>query len=937
MCPNGVIEFGPFRLVARERRLERDGLAVKVGSRALDLLIALAERAGEVVSKEELIARLWPDTTVEGSGIRVHVAGLRKALGDGQEGAGYVTNVPGRGYRLVAPISRSSRPAQPDPLDPVADETSHNLPSKLERIVGREGAIAEIGKQLSASRFVTIVGPGGMGKTTVAVAVAHAVRSDFAGPVCFVDLASLSDARQVSASVAAALGLAALADDATSNIMAFLHDRRALLVLDSCEHVMETVAPLAERIFGGAAQVHILATSREALRVQGEHVHRLAPLGSPSSNDAITSADALTFPAIQLFVERATASGARLALTDADAPMIAQICRMLDGIALAIELAASRVDAYGIRGTASLLENRLGLRWLGRRTALPRHQTLSAMLDWSYDLLDEVERMVLRRLSIFVGPFSLHAVAAVAGGEELQSDQAVDVLGSLVEKSLVSVDTSNSAVRYRLLDTTRAYAQSRLDEAKERDATAKRHALYLCSVLDGEGGLAFVEHVGNARAALKWCFSNTGDTILGAALAASLAPMFMDLALLRECQRRVEIAVATLSDADRGTQREMQLQGALGVSLMFSRGNSREVQTALTRALALGDELDDPHLQLRLLGALHISLYRLGEFREALGVAERSRGVAKRLTDPAASSLSEWMIGTTHHLLGGQVEAEKLCRTALAPPPMSKRLAMVHFGFDPRIRALVILGRALWLVGRADDARRVTTETIREATETGQPVTLASAFVWTSSVFLWSGDLNAAEEIVDKLVAYAERHALGPYHVAVGLGLKGELAVKRGAAGVGVDLLRRSVEGLHAENQQMLQTVFATALAEGLGVLGQHDEALVTIDRAIGATARNGGSFDLPEMLRVKGHLLASAPVADEDEAERYLVRALECARGQGALGWELRAASTLARLWSKRGRRKEAGELLTASYSRFSQGFQTADLLAAKQLLSEL
>ncbi len=161
--------------------------------------------------------------------------------------------------------------------------------------------------------------------------------------------------------------------------------------------------------------------------------------------------------------------------------------------------------------------------------------------------------------------------------------------------------------------------------------------------------------------------------------------------------------------------------------------------------------------------------------------------------------------------------------------------------------------------------------------------------------------------------------------------------MKRGAAGVGVDLLRRSVEGLHAENQQMLQTVFATALAEGLGVLGQHDEALVTIDRAIGATARNGGSFDLPEMLRVKGHLLASAPVADEDEAERYLVRALECARGQGALGWELRAASTLARLWSKRGRRKEAGELLTASYSRFSQGFQTADLLAAKQLLSEL
>ena len=931
-----MIEFGPFRLIAQERRLERAGQVVKVGSRALDLLIALAERAGEVVSKEDLIARLWPDTTVEGSGIRVHVAALRKALGEAENGVSYVTNVPGRGYRLAAPVSRPNRPAAPDVVDTV-DEATHNLPSRLERIVGRQDAIAEIGKQLSANRFVTIVGPGGMGKTTVAVAVAHAARADFVGPVCFVDLASLSDARQVSAGVAAALGLAPLADDATSNIIAFLHDRRALLMLDSCEHVMETVAPLAERIFGGAAQVHILATSRESLRVQGEHVYRLAPLSSPAASEAITAADALTFPAIQLFVERATAGGARLTLTDVDAPMIAAICRMLDGVALAIELAASRVDAYGIRGTASLLETRFGLRWLGRRTALPRHQTLSAMLDWSYDLLGDLERMVLRRLSILVGSFSLEAAAAVASCAELDGDHAVEILGSLVEKSLVSVDTGSSVVRYRLLDTTRAYAQGKLDEAKERDATARRHALYLCAVLDGEGSQAFVEHDGNARAALKWSFSDTGDTTLGAALAASLAPMFMDLALLRECQRRVEIALATLSDTDRGTRREMQLQGALGVSLMFSRGNGQEVQTALTRALALGDELDDPHLQMRLLGALHISLYRLGEFREALAIAERSRDVAKRLTDPAASALSDWMIGTTHHLLGGQVEAEKLCRSALAPPPMSKRLAMVHFGFDPRIRALVILGRSLWLVGRADDARRVTTETIREATETGQPLTLASAFVWTSSVFLWSGALNAAEEIVDRLVAYAERHALGPYHAAVGLGLKGELAVKRGAAGVGVDLLRRSVEALQAENQQMLQTVFATALAEGLGLLGQHDEALVTIDRAIGATDRNGGSFDLPEMLRVRGYLLASMPVADEQEAERCLVRAIDRAKDQGAIGWELRAATDLARLWCKQGRRADARQIVSGSYERFSQGFQTTDLLAAKQLLSEL
>ena len=207
---NAVLEFGPFRLIVHERRLERAGLAIKIGSRALDLLVLLADRAGEVVSKEELIARLWPDTTVEDSGIRVHIAGLRKALGDGQEGASYVTNVPGRGYRFVGRITRSILSAPGTPSEPVVDEASHNLPSRLERIVGRENAIAEIAEQLSVSRFVSVVGPGGMGKTTVAVAVAHAWVSDFGGNVCFVDLGSLLDSGQVSASVASALGLAPL-------------------------------------------------------------------------------------------------------------------------------------------------------------------------------------------------------------------------------------------------------------------------------------------------------------------------------------------------------------------------------------------------------------------------------------------------------------------------------------------------------------------------------------------------------------------------------------------------------------------------------------------------------------------------------------------------------------------------------------------------------
>lgn len=931
-----VLSFGPFRVFLQERRLEKDGAAVPLGSRAFEVLVALAEQAGRVVSKEDLAAYVWPNTVVGESGLRVQIATLRKALGDGQ----YITNIPGRGYCFVGEVARSGRPSRGVGAGTVAERAGHSLPQPLARMVGREDARQGISSELVDGRFVTVVGPGGMGKTTVAVAVAHELLAEFQGEVYFVDLAPLNDARQVATSVACAFGLSLQPDEAATSLIDFLSPRRVLLVLDSCERVMNEVAALSERLFVDTRNVHILATSREALRVEGERVHRMSPLDSPPEDERLTLAEALTFPAVQLFVERATAGGARLQLTDRDAPAIADICRRLDGIALAIELAAGRVGAYGVAGTAALLDNRLKLLWQGRRTAPPRHQTLTSMLDWSYDLLTESERVILRRSSIFVGRFSPDGVAAVAADVQVDLERALDILGGLVEKSLVSVDNGGPTARYRLLDTTRAYAQEKLDEANERDATARRHAGYICNALDKQhrdgGPYTNAEYTGNVGAALKWSFSDTGDTMLGAALAAASAPTVMDPSLLRECQRRVEIALRTLDDADRGTPREMQLQAALGVSLMFTRGNSPEVQVALRRSLALADELHDPLEQLRILTTLHLSLYQFGEFRESLSIAERSEAAAARLMDPTAHLLADWMIGVSHHLLGDQAETVKRCETALTPPPGS-RLTMVQFRFDHRVRALIVLGRALWLVGKPEAARRVATQTIREAADTGQPLTIASAYFWTSTVFLWSGDLDKAEDVAERLIAYAARHSIAFYQHAVGPALKGELMVKRGAAAAGVEVLRRSVEALRGERQPFMRPSFATALAEGLGGVGEHDEALVTIDQALEATARNGRSFDLPEILRMKGHLLGTMPGSDEAEAERYLVRAHECAKAQRTLGWELRAATSVAHLWSSQGRRREARELLTSTYDQFTEGFQTSDLLAARQLLFEL
>lgn len=305
--------FGPFHLHATERRLQRAGEPVEIGSRALDILITLVERAGEVIGKKELVARVWPDVIVEDSSLRVHVAALRKALGDGVDGARYIANVPGRGYSFVIPVSvpKTTAPIARSSPAPAADREqsriAHSLPARLTRMVGRDAAIAALSQQLRADRFVTIVGPGGLGKTTVAVSVAHLLSAEFSTAV-FIDLASVTDASGVANALAATLGLTIRKEDPIPEILAFLRETNLLLVLDNCEHVIESVGSVAERVFVEAPRVYILATSRELLNVEGEHVYSLEPLGTPEITADMTAAQALEYPAVQLFLERAGAT-----------------------------------------------------------------------------------------------------------------------------------------------------------------------------------------------------------------------------------------------------------------------------------------------------------------------------------------------------------------------------------------------------------------------------------------------------------------------------------------------------------------------------------------------------------------------------------------------------------------------------------------------------
>ena len=460
---------------------------------------------------------------------RVHVNALRKRLGDGDSSVSYISNIPGRGYCFAGEVRWAEAQATPRKARTAAPQ----LPREPLRMVGRDDAIRELTAQLKKQRFVSIVGAGGIGKTTIALTLAHRMIAEFEGAVHFLDLGAVEDSRLLASLLASQLGLATVSDQPLPVILTYLREQRMLLVFDSCEHLIEAIAALAENIFRDAPEVHILVTSREALRAEGEQVHHLPPLECPPPDtESLTAAQALGFPAVQLFVKQVAHSGHAFELTDADAPIVAEICRRLDGIALALELAASRVGVHGVRGTASLLDKQFRLLWRGRRTALPRHQTLSATLDWSYNLLSPTEQLVLRRLAVFVGGFSLEAALDVVA-ESLDPAELTETLATLVDKSLVTSD-GTTAMRYRLLDTTRAYAWQKLTESGEDLKIIRRHCEHMIHVLEQFGATIwappnpesihfFVSNLGNLRAALEWSFSDQGDTGLGAKLAGASA------------------------------------------------------------------------------------------------------------------------------------------------------------------------------------------------------------------------------------------------------------------------------------------------------------------------------------------------------------------------------------------------------------------------------
>jgi predicted ATPase len=405
------------------------------------------------------------------------VAAIRKALGDGQFGNRYIANIKGRGYSFVGTVvllagGTESRNAK----------FSHQgrLPARPIIMLGRETVVSEVSGKLRNDRFVTLLGPGGIGKTAIALAVARAVAEEFARKVHFVDMECLADPRHVAGAVATSLGLALTSKDPGLELLDFVRSRKLLIILDNCEHVIETVALLAQQLYQETEQIHLLTTSRELLKVGGEHCYRVLPLDVPPGGSQQTANAVLRYPSVQLLARRVAARAGSFVLNDEEAPFVAEMCRKLDGIPLAIELAAAQVAALGLKNTVARLE----LLKLGHRSAVARHQTLKATLDWSYNLLSDGERIVLRRIAPFVGQFNLEGARYVAGEVGVGIAGTSDAIVGLVEKSLIATRIDETQAQYRLLETTRAYALEKLEEHAEVDVVLRRHAEYVAGDLE---------------------------------------------------------------------------------------------------------------------------------------------------------------------------------------------------------------------------------------------------------------------------------------------------------------------------------------------------------------------------------------------------------------------------------------------------------------------
>ncbi len=936
LFPAGKIYcFGPFRLDPERRELLQDGQPLHLRAREFDILNYLVERAGDFVTKEELTDKVWAVNFVSDANIRVQIAALRRVLGDGRDNARYILSAAGRGYSFCAPlISDVTAPSSTARLDRSGGSADlrYNLPIRLKPTLGRGEASHRLVSHLPHQRLVTIVGAGGIGKTTLALTAAESLIDAYDDGVRFVDLASLSDPKLIAGAMATTLGMSPRSPDTEEELIRFVEDKQLLFILDNCEHLIEAAAALVESVLTRTRDVHFLATSREPLRTDGEWLFRLGPLDVPPRKPALTAAEAIAYPAVKLFVERARLSDSLFEFLDADAITVAELCRRLDGNPLAVELAAARVGLFGIQGLASQLDESFNTLTQGRRTALPRHQTLRATLDWSYDTLSDGERTLLYRLSIFRGEFTLASARTVAEAEPSTDNSVFENLAGLTAKSLVNVDVSHQPARYRMLFLTRDYAFEKLIESGEIDAVARRHAQNYLDLIGNiaksdkeSSGIGWIDDI---RTALEWAFSPHGDLAMGMKLTSASVELGARLSLLPEYGRLIDDALARIPDlVPPQPDLELRLYVERVHIALHTTGNYEELslraETAVKLATNIYEATGDSSALHEILALQFGIKFGAGDSPGLFAIAQRA-GELDPFEDgqPEKNIMTERMLAQACHFVGDHRRAMAVAQAILDRPAaaVNGRLDIPGDRLNPFVTMRIFLARSHWLTGRAELASRIAQEAYALSTAQNQLqcYVLGMAAI---PIALWRGDYISAKTDIARLFEKSEEFGLG-YWTNWARAFQTVMSVCENDLpddGDPLELFRGIVQDTIQRDQM---ATFHDSLA-GEDSLKRVEDGIV--------------GWNAPEVLRAIAERRLATGSATPDEAEDMLRRALELARSQEALSWQLRTATSLSRLWGYQGRMEDARNLLSEAMNAVCEGFGDSDYIAAEALLADL